>query len=197
MDDILYFWFGQPASDSTALAKKMEFWFRSGPTLDPIVRARFGRPVSDALEGKLVSWAETPRGRLALILLLDQFTRHVFRNTPAMYLGDAEARWLTVEGLDRAVDWRLTLEERLFFMMPLAHSERLADQDQSVAYAEQLAADAPSSVKDAWQASVAHPRRYREIIARFGRFPHRNAVLGRDSTKEEIAFLEEQRRSAA
>src|SRR5262249_55719142 len=158
---------------------------------------RFGRLVSDALEGKLLAWAESARGRLALILLLDQFTRHVFRGTPAMYLGDAEARWLTYEGIERNHDWRLTLEERLFFMMPLAHSERIEDQERSVAYAEHIAADAPPRVRDAWHANLAHPRRYREIIARFGRFPHRNEVLGRVSTAEEEAYLEEQREAAA
>jgi len=196
MDDILYFWFAVPASDSAGLMNKMELWFRSAATLDPIVRARFGRIVSDALDGKLLPWADTPRGRLALILILDQFTRHVFRGTPRMYAGDRDARWLTYEGLDRGADWKLGLEERLFFMMPLAHSERIADQERSVAYAEQLVAEAPLAVRAVWDAGLARARGYRDVIARFGRFPHRNAVLGRESTKEETAFLEEQRAAA-
>jgi uncharacterized protein (DUF924 family) len=196
MDDILYFWFAMPASDSTGLMNKMELWFRSAATLDPIVRARFGRAVADALDGKLFKWADTPRGRLALILVLDQFTRHVFRGTPRMYAGDRDARWLTYEGLDRGDDWELGLEERLFFMMPLAHSERFADQERSVAYAEQLAADAPAAMRAVWEGGLARARGYRDVIARFGRFPHRNEVLGRESTREEIEFLEEQRSAA-
>jgi len=153
------------------------------------MRSAFGACHEQALSGELDAWAATPRGRLALILLLDQFTRNLARNTAGAYAGDARAQQLTLDGLVEGADAELSFEELLFFLLPLGHSEALALHERNLTLLERATAAAPAAMREAYQSAVQHARGYRAQIQHFGRFPHRNAVLGRTCTQEEMAFL--------
>ncbi len=153
-------------------------WFAKDPVFDQKFREAFMAERGAAARGELMPWLATPEGALSLILLLDQYPRNAFRGTPHMYETDTLARIVTDAALalshDRAIDPAL----RGFFYLPFGHSEHLADQDRSVQLCAGLAEPAPS-----------HSRRHRDIIALFGRFPHRNAILGRATTPEEENWL--------
>jgi uncharacterized protein (DUF924 family) len=163
-------------------------WFLGSAQLDAKMRRRFGAWVDAALQGELDAWASTPRGRLALILLLDQFTRNIHRGAANAFAGDARAQALVLEGLEAGMDKPLNLSERHFFYMPLVHAEDLDLQALSLEkFAEFL---------HETQSIVNHQRDHAATIERFGRFPTRNAALGRPSTAEEQAFLSRPRRRA-
>jgi len=189
IEDVLELWFGKPATTTEEYGKKIRRWFMGGPALDAELRERFGSLVERAIAGELDAWATTPRGRLALIVVLDQFTRSIFRDTPRMYAGDAKAQALALDGLDRGFDEQLGFEERQFLGMPLAHAEDLALQERSVTEMNELVADAADFHKPLIAMGVEQSRKYRDLIAKFGRFPHRNKLLGRTNTPEEEAFL--------
>jgi uncharacterized protein (DUF924 family) len=169
----------------------IDFWFReltprqwfaeAGPALDDLVRARFGALVEAARRGALDHWAASPRGRLALIVLLDQFPRHVFRGTAGAYASDAKALALAREGIDLGVDEQLTLAERQFFYLPLMHAEDRALQALSV--------ERFTALRDAANAVLEFAHGHRDVVERFGRFPHRNGILGRASSPEEEVFI--------
>lgn len=169
----------------------IDFWFREltppqwfmegGPELDDRVRTRFGALVEAARHGALDHWAATPRGRLALIILLDQFPRHVFRDTPEAYASDAKAQALAAEGIEGGMDEQLNFAERQFFYMPLMHAEDVDLQALSLERYE--------SLRDSAEAVLGFASGHRRTVYRFGRFPHRNKVLGRASSPEEDAFL--------
>lgn len=182
-DDVLNFWFGAP--DDPAFGKSRPLWFTKSDATDDVIRERFSGTVESALRGDLAYWSDTPRGTVALILLLDQFTRNIFRNTPRAFEGDGEALRLASRLVDRGADRSLTLVERWFTYMPFEHSEFLNDQHESVRLFKQLA-DEGMSEPLSW--GIKHY----DVIDRFGRFPHRNETLGRESTPEEIEFLKEQ-----
>jgi uncharacterized protein (DUF924 family) len=170
----------------------IDFWFREltprqwftdgGPALDELVRTRFGPLVEQARGGALAHWAESPLGRLALILVLDQFPRHVYRGHAEAYASDATAQALAHDGIRAGMDEALGLSERQFFYLPLMHAEDREVQGQSV--------ERYTALRDAAQAILEFAIDHRDTVARFGRFPHRNETLGRDSTPEEQAFLE-------
>lgn len=159
-----------------------EDWFKKDDSFDQQLQDRFGDLVGDALGGRLDRWAEADQSCLSLILLLDQMTRNIFRNQPRAFAGDEFALSLSLKG--QAAGWiaaAKTLPERQFWLMPMMHSEDLAVQDSSLPLFEKL------TNEDIYGYAVRH----RDIIARFGRFPHRNAILGRPSSAEEEAFLQE------
>jgi uncharacterized protein (DUF924 family) len=189
IDEVLEFWFEKPATTAEAYGRKIRRWYMGGPTLDAEIRQRFASLVERALVGELDEWASTPRGRLALILLLDQFTRSIFRNDERTYAGDTKAQVLAVEAVDRGLDRDLSIEERQFLIMPLLHAENLSLQERAVAEMDRIVADAADFQKGTVSMGIEQARKYRDIIARFGRFPHRNQILGRQSTEEEKAFL--------
>jgi uncharacterized protein (DUF924 family) len=186
---VLAFWFGDATRPEADLRDALVRWFRATPGFDAEVRARFEPTIAFAAAGALEGWTTSPRGRLALIVVCDQLSRNAFRDTPRAFATDERARRLCREGLARRDDAALTPVERHFFLLPLLHSEDLRDQGASVAAFERLRADAPPHQADYFEAVVQAARRYHAIIARFGRFPHRNAILGRSSTGEEAAFL--------
>lgn len=154
-------------------------WFAKDDAFDADFRQRFAAEYEAAARGELAGWGDTPRGALALFLLLDQYPRNCFRNMPRMYATDAAARAAAraaiAAGHDAAVEHRL----RIFFYLPFGHSEDLADQELCVSLAERLGGE-----------SAKHARGHHDIIRRFGRFPHRNAILGRTTTLDEQAFLD-------
>ncbi len=180
--DVLDFWFGAAGSADHGCARA--FWFEKSRSTDEAIRARFGADVEAALQGAFADWCATPRGALALILLLDQFTRNAFRDTPRAFAGDARAlataRALVESGGDRT----LTLFERQFAYLPFEHAEERAAQQTSLLLFAQLA-------RDGLPEPLEWAQRHYEVIARFGRYPHRNAILGRESTPEERAFLQQ------
>lgn len=188
MEDILDFWFGTPARTSPELFAKIARWFVHGASLDAEIEARFGARLRRALRGGFVI-GDDPRERLATILLLDQFPRHIFRGTRDMYAGDRAALQLAIDGLDRGMDASLDAEQRIFFAMPLAHAEDLSLQTRSAELARAYAREAPEPLREALEAGAARAAHYRDVIARFGRFPTRNAILGRRSTREEQEVL--------
>jgi len=153
-------------------------WFAKDPEFDRRFRERFLLDHEAAARGELSSWQATPEGALALIILLDQFPRNAFRDTARMYATDASARKAAALALAAGYDRSFPLELRKFFVLPFAHSEDLADQERSVALARQLGAE-----------DLAHAEHHRDIVRRFGRFPHRNRILGRQSTPEETEYL--------
>ena len=156
------------------------YWFDSTPEFDAQLRERFLDLYREAAGGGLTGWRADGRGCLGLVLLLDQLPRNLFRDSPQAFETDSQARAVTRYALDMAFDQQLDEAQRLFLYLPLEHSEEMADQDRSVALIGQLTS-APM-----W---LDFARKHREVIVRFGRFPHRNAVLGRASTPEERAFL--------
>lgn len=170
IDEVLAFWFSEPVEAR---------WFRADPALDAAIGERFGALVTAAAAGELDDWLETADGALALVILLDQFPRNIHRGTPAAFAADAKARAVADRALALGHDRAVAAARRLWFYLPFEHSEQLADQQRSLALFTALG--------DAGLLDYAV--RHHEIIARFGRFPHRNTVLGRPSTAEERAFL--------
>ena len=186
--DVLSFWFpsGLDGDEATHRAQIMR-WFRGGTNAE--IRERFVPTLEAAVRGELDSWATTPRGRLALILVLDQFSRAVYADTAAAYAQDPRAQRLTTEGLDRGDHAALPVWEQMFFAVPLGHSEDLALQERGVALAEGLVPLAPPELRGLYEMSAGQARAHRDVIRRYGRHPHRNAVLGRPSTPEEEAYI--------
>ena len=174
---------GWPTQD---LSKR---WFGGGAALDEEIKTRFGALVMQAVAGGLKEWEQQAPDRLALVILLDQFTRNVFRGSGQAFGGDARAQQLTLDTLTQRQDQQLPWVGRVFAYMPLMHAENLALQDECVARFLQLVAEAPEALKKRLQGNLDFARQHRDIIARFGRFPYRNAALGRASTPEEQAFL--------
>ncbi len=180
---LLDFWFGPPGSSGRG--RQRDAWWRKDATFDDEVRARFGVAHRAAAAGELSRLAASAPGALALVILLDQVPRNIYRGEARCYRSDAMARAVAQQAIERGFDRALSAVERLFLYLPFEHSERLADQDRAVAL---FAALEQFPETAGIGKTVAH---HREIIARFGRFPHRNATLGRATTPEEAAFLEE------
>ncbi len=174
---------GWPSED---LSKR---WFGGGAALDADIKARFAGRVNEAIDGGLTDWEATPLTTLALIILLDQFTRNVFRGSGQAFAGDARAQALVQRMLADGADLALPWAGRIFAYLPLEHAEDMALQQESVARFTQLVHDAPAELKERLQGNLDFARQHAEIIARFGRFPHRNASLGRADTADETAFL--------
>ena len=178
------FWFGPPGDPDRE--KHREIWFRSTTEFDDELREKFLVDYEAAAAGKLESWETTPEGTLALLLLLDQVPRNIFRGMPRTYATDAAARAVADRTLARGFDQMVVPAWRLFFYMPFHHSEDLSDQRRAVVLSATLQRN-----RDRGGSLRRYGRSYVEVIERFGRFPHRNAILGRQSTPEEIAFMAE------
>jgi uncharacterized protein (DUF924 family) len=189
IQSVLEWWFGEQTSTAAELAPKLQRWFREGAKLDPVIREKFGRLVESAVEGGLADWEATVEGRVALIILLDQFTRHVFRDQLRMYEGDARAQGLALALFESGEGRKLRLDWRHFAVMPMLHAEDARLQQRSVEEFAALVKDAPPGMQSFLAIGIEQSRKYLDVITRFGRFPHRNGVLGRTSTPEEIEFM--------
>lgn len=186
---VLDFWFSAAELDAPQIDGRMERWFSTDPAQDERLRKEFGDLVDQALEGKLDSWAKTTEGRLALILLLDQFCRNIHRGTARAFAGDKRALKLCVEG-SMNNDYRtLPAIQRVFFFMPLQHAESAGVQDKSVRIYNALAEGVSDTLRETFLTFASFAELHRDIVARFGRFPHRNRLLGRPNTPEESAYL--------
>jgi uncharacterized protein (DUF924 family) len=188
VESVLAFWFGPPGSPPLGRAGH---WFAPDPAFDEEVRARFAELAERAAAGELEAWRESPPGALALVIALDQFPRNLYRGSARAFAADAAARDVCLDAQARGFDRALSRVERWFLYLPLMHAEDRALQERSVALFEALAAGAGPELAEALEQATDFARRHRDVIARFGRFPHRNAALGRASTREEIAFLAE------
>lgn len=179
-DTVLDFWFDRGGAEAL---RPRKVWWEKNPAFDEEIRRRFGAAVEDALNGGREDWTAQADGALALIILLDQFPRNLFRGAARAFAGDERARAVARQMTDRGLDIGLPPVMRQFAYMPFEHSEALADQDFSCLLFAALEKDLPG------HDILDYAERHRAIIARFGRFPHRNAALGRDSTPEETEFL--------
>jgi len=188
-EDVLTFWFGEAAKDEAELMQQVRRWFMGGFGMDAEVVERFGVAVDAAVAGELDGWAATSRGRMVLVLLLDQLTRNAYRGDGKTYAGNARAQRLCLEAFDRGFDKELSFVERLFLSMPLLHSEHAAHHERLAVLARDLQASAPPLYQKMCAMQAEQVAKYADIIRRYGRFPHRNELLGRTSTEEEKAFL--------
>lgn len=191
--DVLDFWLGDGVQLGWPTQNMSKRWFGGGAALDEEIKSCFGPRVLQALNGELTDWAQTAPtpvlGQLALVILLDQFTRNVFRGDGRAFSGDERARQLVLQVIASKADQQLPWVGRVFMYMPLMHAETLALQTESIARFTQLLQDAPEALKERLQDNLDFARKHEEIIARFGRFPYRNTALGRSSTEEEEVFL--------
>jgi uncharacterized protein (DUF924 family) len=188
---ILDFWFGSLDADGRADQQHTSSWFKKDSDFDQEIVRRFSGIYSELTKGPRPEWAAGPTGLLAEIIVLDQFSRNMFRDSPDMYSFDDLALRSSFEFIALGLDEGAPLAHRVFSYMPLMHSERLIDQERCVTlfsrFAEELQGETAAIIRGNVKYAIAH----RDIVARFGRFPHRNALLGRTSTETEIAFLSE------
>lgn len=187
-DDILHFWFppGLDADEETH-RRQFEWWFRGGA--DQAILEHYAPTLEAAMRDKLDSWAEAPRWRLALIIVLDQFSRAIHRDTPQAFAQDDKALHLALDGLDRGFYAQLpNVWEKTFFSIPLSHSEGLSLHERNLALCEALVEEAPAHLRRIYEFSASQCRAHRDVMARFGWHPHRNAILGRTSTEAECSY---------
>ena len=188
---VIDFWFGAHINDTTTAQAQRKLWWSKDATVDADMRTRFAALVDAAAAGDYSEWATTPRGRLALILLFDQFPRNIYRGTPQAFAYDARALQLAQDLVTTNADSSLRRIERVFCYLPLEHAESIEMQTLSVELFTALAADAPEPERETFKGYVDYAVRHRDVILRFGRFPHRNRILGRQSTPEEDKFLKQ------
>jgi len=186
---LLDWWFGSSESASEVAAQKGRLWFGKRDSQDLEARERFGDWAEQALAGGLTEWMQRPEGWLALVLLLDQIPRMIFRDTPKAFAGDLRAQKLVAQGIAADFDRQLQPIQRVFIYLVFEHSENLAVQNEGVSRYLELVAQQPESDRALFSDYLDYAERHQKVIAQFGRFPHRNAVLGRESTAEELAFL--------
>jgi len=184
IEDVLTFWFGTTGEDRT------ETWFKANPAFDHACQAHFADALRTLGRGIYNGWATSPRGALAWVILADQVSRNVHRGTADAFALDSSARAVAKQAIARGDDRDLAPLERVFLYLPLEHSESLADQDECVRLFADLIEAFPEASRERGREYLMHAEQHRELIRRFGRFPHRNAALGRRSTPEELAYLE-------
>jgi len=189
IDAVLAFWFEEKELSAPQIDGRMDIWFGEDPVFDLEIIKEFSDDVDRASEGKLDHWANEPRGRLALILLLDQFRRNIYRNTADAFSCDKQALKLCVEGAMEKKDKGLSPIERVFFYMPLQHAESRKVQQKSCDIFNKLAEAMSPTYKETFQTIAQFAELHRDIVERFGRFPHRNSLLGRRNTPDEEEFL--------
>lgn len=193
-EEIVHYWFGDLDSQGLPDREARERWFNSSRSFDKEIRRRFLTTLVLAAESGLEHWKDDSEGCLALILLFDQFSRHVFRQTSMAYDYDPLARSVCRQGLKKSMDVRLPEIQRAFFYMPLKHSELLKDQEEAVELYLQLAASCQQPLKDYIQGFARNAQEHCQTIRAFGRFPHRNKVLKRKSTEQEEHYLSQDNR---
>ena len=187
-EHVLEFWFGAQENGFSSDERRAR-WFSGGAAFDEEIRAAFGSAPDDALNGAIDHWLAEPQSRLAFILVCDQFPRNLYRGEPRAFATDALALAAAARGVETRADLELNFDERAFFYMPFEHSESLLDQHTCVGLFSALRDGTPERNRHLTGGYLPHAHQHRDIVARFGRFPHRNAALERNSTPEEAAFL--------
>lgn len=188
---VLTYWLGAARPTDASALPRQALWFGKTDDIDAEIRARFGDLVEEALSGALDGWAGAPLGRLALIVLLDQFTRNIFRGSARSFAGDPQALQLALDGMLAGHDMHPDIPSvaRLFCYLPLEHAEDESLQNQSVAAFTRLHDQSTPALRDFFATLLDYAVRHQVVIVRFGRYPHRNALLGRSSTPEELEHL--------
>ena len=189
-EEVLAFWFADALHDPAKAMRRMAFWFESSRETDERVAERFAPLIEAASAGRLAGWEALPHSRLALVIVVDQFPRNVHRGTPAAFQHDAPALAMAKRGVAAGDLSVLKTIEQAFLLMPFQHCEDLACQREGVALFERMTRDAPQEWRGVAEENLKYARLHLEIIERFGRFPHRNAILGRASTPEETQYLQ-------
>ena len=189
IDDILSFWFKEQELSAPQIDRRMDTWFGEDPVFDHEIRKEFADDVEKACKGQLDHWADEPRGRLALIILIDQFRRNIYRNTAQAFSMDKLALRLCVEGAMEKKDKGLTPIQKVFFYLPLQHSESAKVQAKSVELFARLAESVSRTYQETFLTIAQFAELHKDIIDQFGRFPHRNKLLGRENTPEEDEYL--------
>lgn len=189
-DEVLTFWFGERCETADEIAALVEKCFEPNPDFDAEIAARFGDLPDRALAGDLATWRDAPRSAVALILVVDQFPRNLHRGSPRAFAYDDFALEVASAWVDEGADRRVAPIEAVFGYLPFEHAESLEAQERCVGYYEALAARVPATLQEAFSGFTGYAERHRAVIRRFGRFPHRNAVLGRESTVAEASYLE-------
>ncbi|MGB5809051.1 MAG: DUF924 family protein [Polyangiales bacterium] len=190
-EPVLSYWFGDLDGDLDFPRDRKQLWWSGGDAIDRDIRERFADLVQEALSGGRSSWAETPRGRLALVILLDQFQRSLGRGSPDAFAGDPRALALCLEGIDRGHDQGLRPIERSFFYMPMVHAEDAEVASRCLDTFGRLAREIKACGVPDHPDFLSHAQMHADIVLRFGRYPHRNAILSRPPTPEEEAYLAE------
>lgn len=190
---ILGFWFGDPGDGEAPPPELSRMWWAKDQKTDDYIRDNFESLLINAREGRLREWENTPRGTLALIILLDQFPRNIYRDTPGAFSQDAQALEAAAKGIEKGFDKGLHPVMRVFFYMPFMHSEDLEMQERSIALFGAMERDftSPPELAKMLSSNRDYAERHYSIIKRFGRYPHRNRILGRESTAGEIEFLKQ------
>ena len=189
-DEILEFWIGKAATSAEALGDKMSLWFKKSDETDELLRTKFGATVEALADGLAEDWsAQGARPRLAAIIALDQFSRNIYRETPESFANDPLAAKLALRALGAGDHERFSVAEQAFLYLPLEHAENAALQVRSVELFDAMATSAPSEFQGACDEWLDYARQHKDVIDRFGRFPHRNEILGRESTAEELEYL--------
>ncbi|WP_279246699.1 DUF924 family protein [Candidatus Litorirhabdus singularis] len=191
INEILEYWFGQLDPMGMAVAPQQQLWFKSSSTTDDYIRDHFLNLIEAALKDELTVWRDTLPGSVALVLLLDQFTRNVFRATPKSFSGDLLALKICRRLVSSGQHLKLPLSHRVFIYIPYEHSESLSVQDEGVALFDQLLTQCPQAAHQAVAGFRQYAVAHRDVIFKFGRFPHRNAILQRQSTAEELEHLQQ------
>jgi len=187
-EEILRLWFGD---DPNNFLENAPLWWKKDASFDAELRKSFEEDITHAVKGDYDSWRADPPACLALIILLDQFSRNIFRDTPQAFAQDELAQKISRDEINKGTDQKLHPVQRVFFYMPLMHSEDINTQELSLKVFKKLADEAPEEFKKTLEGNYDFALRHAKIIQRFGRYPHRNAILGRKSTPEEEAFLKE------
>lgn len=190
-EEVLRFWLGEAGEGAPVTPVMVTRWFAGGPELDREIEARFGAEIEAACLGACDGWAHTPRGRVALVIVLDQFTRNARRGRTEAFAGDARAQALARAAVEADEDTRLWPAERYFLYMPFMHAEDAQLQETSVALFERLARECAEEERPVFESALGYAVDHRDTVARFGRFPTRNPVLGRPSTPDEERYLRE------
>jgi len=188
---VLEFWFGELDAEGLAAAAKSSRWWKKDPAFDARIRDRFLADQQAAMRGGYSHWCDDAPGRLALVILLDQFTRNMFRDSAAMFEADALALHTALDGIACGADTQLRGQHRIFLYMPLMHSEDLARQRECVEHMRGWHDASTGALRESLESNLRFAIAHHDIIERWGRFPHRNALLGRPSTADELAFLQQ------
>jgi len=191
VDEILEFWFGRVEETIVPSEERARVWFGDSLEVDAEVKSQFSSALQEAIDGKCSAWEETPRGRLALIIMLDQFSRHIYRDTSNAFAQDDYALGICARGMENRQDHELSLIERVFYYFPLLHSEDLVNQERSVHAYQQLVELAFPETQVIYERFLEFATHHYRIIRQFARFPQRNVILGRESTDDEIKYLKE------
>ncbi len=187
--EIIEYWLGSAPDDFESVTQASKRWYRADKDIDAEIRTRFGAAIAEARRGVFGDWERTPDGALALVILLDQFSRNAYRGTPEAFAGDAVALAVARRAVERGFDRELGCAGRAFLYHPFEHSEDPEDQERSVLLFETLLAEAPPTWREFAAGFVPYAHSHRDVIRQYGRFPHRNEILGRGSTPREEAHL--------